>query len=254
MSDSESQYRGEFGGGQSFHSSSNIVDEQCQNVGAHPEEVSTENVNVNDVENNEEVERDEDDYPHLKKSTPTTADHRSPQPPVTTESSTTAAHCLTGAEMSDSESQYRGEFGGGQSFHSSSNLVDEQCQNVGAHPEEVSTENVNVNDVENNEEVERDEDDLPTSKKGKKRKISVRSTFWRHYVKFYCQIDKIQKARCKYCKRELKADPKSQGTSSLKTHYNCCKKRPPDPTIDANQTQLTFQTNAQGGKTSNLVK
>ncbi|KAG8382035.1 hypothetical protein BUALT_Bualt05G0034700 [Buddleja alternifolia] len=153
--------------------------------------------------------------------------------------------------MSDSKSQYRGDFGGGQSFHSSPNLVDEQCQNAGAHPEEVSSENVNVNDVENNEEVEGEEDDLPTSKK---RKMAVRSNFWKHYVKFYCQFDKIQKARCKYCKRELKADPKSQGTSSLKSHYNCCKKRPPDPTIDNLQTQLTFETNAQGGKNGNLVK
>ncbi|KAG8387913.1 hypothetical protein BUALT_Bualt02G0070800 [Buddleja alternifolia] len=141
--------------------------------------------------------------------------------------------------MSDSISQYRGDFGGGQCSATSPNLGDAQP--------EVSSENVNIG-VEKNmegegEEEHVEEDGLPTSRK---RKFASRSKYWIHFVKYYCETEKIQMAKCKYCKRDIKADSKAQGTRPLKNHYNCCKKRPPNFEIDANQTQLAFEINVEG--------
>jgi hypothetical protein len=36
----------------------------------------------------------------------------------------------------------------------------------------------------------------------------------------------VQSAKCKYCHRNMKADTKSHGTSSLKKHFNVCKRNP----------------------------
>ncbi|KAL2247131.1 UNVERIFIED_CONTAM: hypothetical protein Sindi_2565400, partial [Sesamum indicum] len=96
-----------------------------------------------------------------------------------------------------------------------------------------------------------EEDVLGDSKKRKKRVVACRSPDWDHFVKFHCEKDNVQKARCKYCSREIKADPKAHGTRHLKNHYESCKKKPQE--ITRNQNRLSFQPTRIGDRDAPLV-
>ncbi|KAL2252491.1 UNVERIFIED_CONTAM: putative AC transposase [Sesamum indicum] len=95
------------------------------------------------------------------------------------------------------------------------------------------------------------EDVLGDSKKRKKRVVASRSPYWDHFIKFHCEKDNVQKARCKYCSREIKADPKAHGTRPLKNHYESCKKKPQE--ITRNQNRLSFQPTRVGDRDAPLV-
>ncbi|KAL0408170.1 UNVERIFIED_CONTAM: Zinc finger BED domain-containing protein RICESLEEPER 2 [Sesamum radiatum] len=96
-----------------------------------------------------------------------------------------------------------------------------------------------------------EEDIVGDSKKRKKRVVTSRSPWWDHYTKFQCEKDNVQKARCKYCGREIKADPKAHGTRPLKNHYESCKKKPQE--IIRNQNQLSFVPTRMGDRDAPLV-
>ncbi|KAL2237878.1 UNVERIFIED_CONTAM: hypothetical protein Sindi_0979500 [Sesamum indicum] len=96
-----------------------------------------------------------------------------------------------------------------------------------------------------------EEDLLGDSKKIKKRVVTSRSPWWEHFIKFHCEKDNVQKARCKYCSREIKADPKAHGTRLLKNHYESCKKKPQE--ITRNQNRLSFQPTRMGDRDAPLV-
>ncbi|KAK4394389.1 putative AC transposase [Sesamum angolense] len=99
---------------------------------------------------------------------------------------------------------------------------------------------------------EDEEDDvLGDSKKRKKRVVTSRSPWWDHFTKFHCDKDNVQKARCKYCSKEIKADPKAHGTRPLKNHYESCKKKPQE--ITRNQNRLSFQPTRIGDRDAPLV-
>ncbi|XP_019189545.1 PREDICTED: uncharacterized protein LOC109183973 [Ipomoea nil] len=71
----------------------------------------------------------------------------------------------------------------------------------------------------------------------KKRKVSRhRSEVWENFTKFSNEKFE-QKARCNYCQKELFADPKLNGTSSLKAHVRSCPKMP-RASSDPSQTEL----------------
>ncbi|KAL0287997.1 UNVERIFIED_CONTAM: hypothetical protein Sradi_7112200 [Sesamum radiatum] len=63
-------------------------------------------------------------------------------------------------------------------------------------------------------------------------------------------LDNVQKARCKYCDREIKAHPKAHGTRPLK-NYESCKKKPQE--ITRNQNQLSFVPTRMGDRDAPLV-
>lgn len=92
----------------------------------------------------------------------------------------------------------------------------EEASNVNEEINNVDVEDLDV-DGDNDEEVG------PKSKK-RGRKEAFRSEYWAHFDKFFCEIDKVQKDRCKYCDREIKANPKVYGTRPLKNHFLSCKK------------------------------
>ncbi|KAL0446508.1 UNVERIFIED_CONTAM: putative AC transposase [Sesamum latifolium] len=96
-----------------------------------------------------------------------------------------------------------------------------------------------------------EEDIVGDSKKRKKRVVTSRSPWWDHYTKFQCEKDNVQKAKCKYCGREIKADPKAHGTRPLRSHYESCKKKPQE--ITRNQNQLSFVPTRMGDRDAPLV-
>jgi hypothetical protein len=56
--------------------------------------------------------------------------------------------------------------------------------------------------------------------------MASRSEMWQHFVKITDDKGIVRSARCKYCSRTMKADSKANGTSSLKRHFNVCKRNP----------------------------
>ncbi|KAL0378636.1 UNVERIFIED_CONTAM: hypothetical protein Sradi_3169100 [Sesamum radiatum] len=96
-----------------------------------------------------------------------------------------------------------------------------------------------------------EEDVLDDSKKRKKKVVTSRSPWLDHFTKFLCDKDNVQKARCKYCSREIKVVPKAHGTRPLKNHYESCKKKPQENT--RTQNQLSFQPTRMGDRDVPLV-
>ncbi|KAL2225527.1 UNVERIFIED_CONTAM: Zinc finger BED domain-containing protein RICESLEEPER 2, partial [Sesamum indicum] len=132
-------------------------------------------------------------------------------------------------------------------------LSDAQDQGINMNMvhNQVSGDHVDF-DVDKGMDMSEDEDDIPLdSKKRKKRVVTSRSPWSDHFHKFYCEKDKVQKARCKYCTREIKADPKVHGTRPLKNHFESCKNKPHD--VSTNQTRLSFQSIRLGEKEAPLV-
>ncbi|XP_025825381.1 zinc finger BED domain-containing protein RICESLEEPER 2-like [Panicum hallii] len=75
--------------------------------------------------------------------------------------------------------------------------------------------------------VEQDVVELDSNEDGAGRKeIASRSKMWDHFIKIRDDKKIVRSAKCKYCSRILKADSKSNGTSSLKKHFNVCKRNP----------------------------
>ena len=68
------------------------------------------------------------------------------------------------------------------------------------------------------------------SKKGHlgqgRREMAPRSKMWDHFDKIKDKNNVVKAGKCKYCKRELKADTKDHGTSSLIRHFDVCKRNP----------------------------
>lgn len=56
----------------------------------------------------------------------------------------------------------------------------------------------------------------------------------------------MQKDICKYCDREIKANPKVHGTRPLKNHFLSCKKKPHE--VATNQARIFFQPSRAGEK------
>ncbi|KAL0309379.1 UNVERIFIED_CONTAM: hypothetical protein Sradi_5880200 [Sesamum radiatum] len=137
-------------------------------------------------------------------------------------------------------------------------LSDAQGQGIHMVQNQVSDDNVDNLDFEHGCDVDKDmgmsedEDEIPLdSKKRKKRVVTSRSPWWDHFHKFYCEKDKVQKARCKYCSGEIKADPKVHGTRPLKNHFESCKNKPHE--VSTNQARLSFQSVRLGEREAPLV-
>ncbi|KAL0367432.1 UNVERIFIED_CONTAM: hypothetical protein Sradi_3633300, partial [Sesamum radiatum] len=126
---------------------------------------------------------------------------------------------------------------------------------IGSHSQTQSNLSPNAQIVDNiDKELEgedEEEDILGDSKKRKKRVMTSRSPWWDYYTKFQCKKDNVQKAKCKYCGREIKADPNAHGTRPLKNHYESCKKKSQE--ITRNQNQLSFQPTRMGDRDAPLV-
>jgi hypothetical protein len=97
---------------------------------------------------------------------------------------------------------------------------------------------VNENEVVN---VENDQQDQQQQSKdgeevgdeeGKKRKpMTPRSDVWEHFSKIKLDNGE-ERAKCKYCGKQLRCDTKLNGTSSMKAHLKIYKKNPHKPTVD----------------------
>ena len=82
--------------------------------------------------------------------------------------------------------------------------------------------------------------DVAIAKNQEKNKDSdSRSKAWEHFEKIYDEQGKLVKARCIYCAKKLEADPKKNGTSSIRRHVLICMKNP-NPK-ETRQTLLTLQ-------------
>ncbi|KAL0328203.1 UNVERIFIED_CONTAM: hypothetical protein Scaly_2252900 [Sesamum calycinum] len=145
-----------------------------------------------------------------------------------------------------------------ESALSISDLFDAQGQGIHMVQNQVSDDHVDNLDFEHGCDVDKDmgmsgdEDEIPLdSKKRKKRVVTSRSPWWDHFHKFYCEKDKVQNARCKYCSREIKADPKVHGTRPLKNHFESCKNKPHE--VSTNQARLSFQSIRLGEREAPLV-
>ncbi|XP_019149948.1 PREDICTED: zinc finger BED domain-containing protein RICESLEEPER 3-like isoform X2 [Ipomoea nil] len=84
--------------------------------------------------------------------------------------------------------------------------------------------------------------------KSKPKAKRQRSEVWDHFHKFITDSGE-NKARCNYCERELFADTKLNGTSSLKSHLKSCSKFP-RTSSDPAQTELFCQVTEEGSSIS----
>ncbi|XP_073294474.1 zinc finger BED domain-containing protein RICESLEEPER 1-like [Primulina huaijiensis] len=100
------------------------------------------------------------------------------------------------------------------------------------------------------DKVDEKDDKLCDSKK-RTRTVVSRSQWWEHFERLFCENENVQKSRCKYCSREIKADPKVHGTKPLKNHYESCKKKPHG--VETNQNRLSFQSIHKSDKDTSLV-
>uniref|UniRef100_A0A8R7Q5B9 BED-type domain-containing protein n=1 Tax=Triticum urartu TaxID=4572 RepID=A0A8R7Q5B9_TRIUA len=90
------------------------------------------------------------------------------------------------------------------------------------------------------------------SKKGHlgqgRREMAPRSKMWDHFDKIKDKNNVVKVDKCKYCKRELKADTKDHGTSSLIRHFDVCKSNPHKMAKDPKQSTLQI-TQGEGAGT-----
>lgn len=68
--------------------------------------------------------------------------------------------------------------------------------------------------------------DLENDVTKEKKQIEPRSEMWKHFTKIMDAKGNLTSGKCKYCQREIKANVKSHGTSSLNKHFNTCKRNP----------------------------
>ncbi|CAM8940561.1 unnamed protein product [Rhodiola kirilowii] len=88
-----------------------------------------------------------------------------------------------------------------------------------------------------------------TLSKGR-RKMKLRSKVWDSFKKVKCSvtgpsgIEIVDKAQCKFCKKELNANPKNNGTTGLLNHLRICKQNP----ANSQQTILTYTASETQGE------
>ena len=78
---------------------------------------------------------------------------------------------------------------------------------------------------------------VPLNKKRKD--TDTRSAAWKHYEKIFNEQGKLVNARCIYCAKIVAADPRINGTSSIRHHMLVCMKNPCPK--DTRQSLLTLQ-------------
>ena len=67
---------------------------------------------------------------------------------------------------------------------------------------------------------------VATKEKKRKDTSNFRSKAWEHFEKIFDDKGKLVKARCLYCAKKLEADPKRNGTSSIRNYMLRCRKNP----------------------------
>lgn len=95
-------------------------------------------------------------------------------------------------------------------------------------------------DEEEQEQAATENEHAATEEEEKKRKAIVpRSDVWGSFSKVKISNGE-ERAKCKYCQKLFRCDPRTNGTSSLKNHLKICKKNPNKPVIDNQRTlQIT---------------
>jgi pyocin large subunit-like protein len=61
---------------------------------------------------------------------------------------------------------------------------------------------------------------------GGRKEVAPRSEMWQHFTKVKDNAGSVRHARCNYCQRNMKAEPDRHGTTSLRRHFNACKRNP----------------------------
>jgi hypothetical protein len=59
-----------------------------------------------------------------------------------------------------------------------------------------------------------------------RKEMAPRSEMWQHFIEVKNDSGDLRAGRCKYCHREIKADTRSHGTSTLRKHFNICNRNP----------------------------
>jgi hypothetical protein len=65
---------------------------------------------------------------------------------------------------------------------------------------------------------------------------------WEHFHQIKDIANVVQYGKCKYCSRDIKAESKNYGTSSLRKHFNSCKRNPCRNAKDPTQSLLQTTT------------
>ncbi|CAD6258482.1 unnamed protein product [Miscanthus lutarioriparius] len=68
--------------------------------------------------------------------------------------------------------------------------------------------------------------DEKESEKTQRKELAPRSEMWQHFIKIKDDKGLLKAGRCKYCHRDIKADTRGHGTSTLKKHFGTCKRNP----------------------------
>ena len=77
--------------------------------------------------------------------------------------------------------------------------------------------------------------------------MDSRSNVQDHYIKVRDENGNVRKGKCKYCAKDLSANPSKNGTSSLHNHLKSCKSY----NVEGRQTKLAFQANKDGTSLTN---
>lgn len=104
----------------------------------------------------------------------------------------------------------------------------------------VGTQTSRIN--QNSERLVIEQDVVELDKDGDlsgRKAMAPRSEMWKHFIKIKDDKNILKSAKCKYCHRIMKADAKANGTSSLKRHFNVCKRNPHK--FNQDPTQGTLQ-------------
>ncbi|KAM0864487.1 hypothetical protein ACQ4PT_043886 [Festuca glaucescens] len=88
-----------------------------------------------------------------------------------------------------------------------------------------------------NEVIDVDKEPTAKAKQGR-REMASRSDMWEHFEQIKDSANVVQHGKCKYCRRVIKAESKQYGTSSLRKHFNACKRNPHRNAKDPSQALL----------------
>jgi hypothetical protein len=80
---------------------------------------------------------------------------------------------------------------------------------------------------------------------GGRKEIAPRSEMWQHFTKVKDNAGIVRHARYNYCHRNMKAEPDRHGTTSLRRHFNACKRNPHK--FNKDPTQSTLQATQYEG-------
>lgn len=117
----------------------------------------------------------------------------------------------------------------------------ECSSNMGDRDETVANKVTGVVDVEKVADQDQPKDkDAENEEDSKRRKaIAPRSDVWNHFTKVKIASGE-ERAKCKYCRKLVCCDTKTNGMSSMKSHLKICKKNPHKKVVD-NQGTLQLQ-------------